>query len=170
MRQSNGTDILGVNDPRSGTIGILYVFPEDERASVLAAILTQEKLARQIIVVVLPAQNKAFQRPVDFDGLKNMRRTLKAQLVIIVPQGSSPAEFARQRRFTIFSSLEAYAQSLRTGQQETQLPKRGWSLRRKLQPQPSNNPSTPQVPTPPVPPAMAIPDRKSTRLNSSHPS
>ncbi|HLJ34259.1 MAG TPA: hypothetical protein VKU38_11430, partial [Ktedonobacteraceae bacterium] len=60
MRQSNGTDILGVNDPRSGTIGILYVFPDDERASVLAAILTQEKLARQVIVVVLPAQNKAF--------------------------------------------------------------------------------------------------------------
>ena len=128
MRQSNGTDILGDNDPRSVTIGIIEVSLDDERETVLAAILTQEKLARQVIVVVLPAQNKAFQRPVDFDGLKNMRRTLKAQLVLIAPQGSGPAEFARQRRFTLFWSLEAYAQSLRTRQQEVQLPKRAGPL------------------------------------------
>ena len=159
MRQSNGTDILGINDPRGGTIGIIYISPDDERASVLAAILTQEKLARQVIVVVLPAQNKAFQRPVDFDGLKNMRRTLKAQLVLIAPQGSGPAEFARQRRFTIFWSLEAYAQSLRTRQQETQPPKRGWPFGRKLQPQPPDNVPASQVPmasVPAVPPVMAM--------------
>ncbi len=160
MRQGNGSDILGVNDPRSGTMGIIYVSPNDERASVLAAILTQEKLAHQVIVIVLPAQNKAFQRPVDFDGLKNMRRTLKAQLVIIAPQGSGPAEFARQRRFAIFSSLEAYAQSLRTGQEETQPAKRGWSFMRKLQPQPSDNP-------PSVPQAMPFNPQPDHQPNSS---
>ncbi|MEO8970270.1 MAG: VCBS domain-containing protein [Ktedonobacteraceae bacterium] len=157
MRQSNGTDILGVNDPRSGTIAILYVFPEDERASVLAAILTQEKLARQVIVVVLPAQNRAFQRPIDFDGLKNMRRTLKAQLVFIAPQGSSPAEFARQRRFTTFSSLDDYAQSLRAGQQGVQQPERSWPFGLKLHLHRPDNPPSSQVPASPVLPAMRMP-------------
>lgn len=163
MRQSNGTDILGVNDPRSGTIGILYVFPEDERASVLAAILTQEKLARQVIVVVLPAQNKAFQRPIDFDGLKNMRRTLKAQLILIAPQSSSPAEFARQRRFITYASLDEYAQSLRTGPQATQpQQKRGWPFGRMLQLPHSENLPEAQTPSLAVPSAMAMPPNPQT--------
>lgn len=157
MRQSNGTDILDVNDPRSGTIGILYVFPDDERASVLAAILTQEKLARQVIVVVLPAQNKAFQRPIDFDGLKNMRRTMKAQLILIAPQGSSPAEFARQRRFTTFLSLDDYAQSLRTGQQGIRSAKRDWPFGSKLPFHRSESSPASQAPSLSVSQAMTMP-------------
>src|SRR5947209_952435 len=113
MRQGNGSDLLGANDPRSATIGVIYVAPNDDRESVIAAILTQEKLGRKQIAIVLPQQNKAFQRPVDFDGLKNMRSTLQANLVIVAPHGSSPAEFARQRRFTYFTSLENYGKSLR---------------------------------------------------------
>ena len=105
MRQENGSAFLGANDPRSATIGVIYVAPNDDRESVLAAILTQEKLGRKQIAIVLPNQNKAFQRPVDFDGLKKMRSKLEANLVIVAPQGSSPAEFARQRRFTYFTSL-----------------------------------------------------------------
>ncbi len=112
MKQGNGSDLLGANDPRSATIGIIYVSPDDDRESVLAAILTQEKLGRKQIAIVLPNKNKAFQRPVDFDGLKNMRRKLQAQLIIVAPQGSGPADFARQRRFTYFVSLESYARSL----------------------------------------------------------
>ncbi|HVB23901.1 MAG TPA: VCBS domain-containing protein [Ktedonobacteraceae bacterium] len=162
MRQSNGTDILGVNDPRSGTMGILYAFPEDERASVLAAILTQEKLARQVIVVVLPAQNKAFQRPIDFDGLKNMRRTMKAQLILIAPQGSSPAEFARQRRFTTFSSLDDYAQSLRTGQQVIQPAKKEWPFGRMPPFHRSESFPASQVPSLPVPQATMSPNPQSS--------
>jgi hypothetical protein len=113
MKQGNGSDLLGVNDPRNASIGIIYVEPTDDRESVLAAILTQEKLGRKQIAIVLPNQNKAFQRPVDFDGLKNMRRKLQAQLVVVAPQGSGPADFARQRRFTYFASSENYAKSLR---------------------------------------------------------
>ena len=113
MKQGNGSDLLAVNDPRNGTIGIIYVEPADDRESVLAAILTQEKLGRKQIAIVLPNQNRAFQRPVDFDGLKNMRRKLQAQLVVVAPQGSGPADFARQRRFTYFTSPESYAKSLR---------------------------------------------------------
>ena len=113
MKQGNGSDLLDANDPRNATIGMIYVGPTDDRESVLAAILTQEKLGRKQIAIVLPNQNKAFQRPVDFDGLKNMRRKLQAQLVIIAPQDSGPADFARQRRFTYFTSLESYAKSLR---------------------------------------------------------
>ena len=113
MKQGNGSDLLDANDPRNATIGMIYVGPTDDRESVLAAILTQEKLGRKQIAIVLPNQNKAFQGPVDFDGLKNMRHKLQAQLVIIAPQNSGPADFARQRRFTYFTSLESYAKSLR---------------------------------------------------------
>src|SRR6266568_7305051 len=126
MRQGNGSDLLSANDPRSSTIGIIYVAPHDDRESVLTAIWTQEKLGRKHIAIVLPNQNKAFQRPVDFDGLKNMRRKLQANLVIVALQGSSPAEFARQRRFTYFTSLENYGQSLREENEVSRATKRGW--------------------------------------------
>jgi hypothetical protein len=112
MRQGDGTDLLGPSDPRKASIGVIYVAPQDDRQSVLAAILTQDKLGRKQVAVVLPEQNKAFQRPVDFDGLKNMRRGLKTQIVFVTPSGPGPAEYARQRRFTVFSSLESFAQSL----------------------------------------------------------
>lgn len=111
MRQGDGADLLGPNDPRSATIGVIYVAPDDDRQTVLTAILTQDKLSRKQVIVVLPEQNKAFQRPVDFDGLKYMRRGLKAQIVFVAPNGSGPAEFARQRRFPVYSSLESYSQS-----------------------------------------------------------
>src|SRR6266487_4856980 len=126
MRQGNGTDLLGVNDPRSASIGVIYVSPNDDRKSVLAAILTQEKLGRKQVAVVLPNQNKAFQRPVDFDDLKTMRRKLQAQIVFIAPSGPGPAEFARQRRFPVYSSLENYAKSLRDEAQVEGAAKKGW--------------------------------------------
>lgn len=113
MRQGDGADLLGADDPRSANIGVIYVAPTDARQSVLAAILTQDKLGRKQVAVVLPEHNKAFQRPVDFDGLKNMRRGLKTQIVFVAPPGPGPAEFARQRRFPVFSSTESFAQSLR---------------------------------------------------------
>ncbi len=113
MRQGDGTDLLGPSDPRSASIGVIYVAPSDDRQSVLTAILTQDKLGFKQVIVVLPDQNKAFQRPVDFDGLKNMRRGLKAEIVFIAPSGPGPAEYARQRRFPVYSSLESFSQSIR---------------------------------------------------------
>ena len=113
MRQGDGTELLGPNDPRSASMGMVYVAPTDDRQTVLTAILTQDKLGRKQVVVVLPEQNKAFQRPVDFDGLKNMRRGLKAQIAFVAPSGPGPSEFARQRRFPVYSSLESLAQSLK---------------------------------------------------------
>jgi hypothetical protein len=112
VRQSDGTDLLGANDPRRTKIGLIYVAPGDDRQTVLAAILTQDKLGRKQVAVVLPEQNKAFQSAVDFDGLKGTRRKLKAQIVFIASGGHGPAEFARQRRFLVYSSLEEYAQAL----------------------------------------------------------
>src|SRR6266566_1248409 len=120
MRQGNGSELLGMNDPRSQSIGIIYVSPNDDRKSVLAAILTQEKLGRKQVAVVLPIQqNKAYQRPVDFDDLKSMRRKLQAQIIFVAPPGPGPAEFARQRRFTVYSSIESYKRAL---QEEKELP------------------------------------------------
>lgn len=123
MRQGNGAELLGANDPRSATIGLIYVAPGDDRESVLAAILTQEKLGRKQIAIVLPDQNRAFQRPVDFDGLKNMRRKLQAELVIIAPSGPGPAEFARQRHFAVYSTTDSFVRSLRDTSQPVVEPK-----------------------------------------------
>ena len=158
MNQGNGADLLGPNDPRSTTIGMIYVAPNDDRESVLAAILTQEKLGRKQIAIVLPDQNKAFQRPVDFDGLKNMRRKLQAELVIIAPSGPGPAEFARQRHFTVFSSVDSYARSLRDASQPEVEPKRGlFGRKTKLQPADGSANNSVQMPPSPIPMPMPTP-------------
>src|SRR5438270_2866590 len=125
MRQSDGADLLGTNNPRSTDIGIIYVAPDDTRQSVLTAILTQERLHRKEIALVLPDRNNAFGRPVDFDGLKEMRRDLQAQLVVIAPHGSSPSELARHRRFSVYSSLETFAQSLHEEEPEPGASRKG---------------------------------------------
>jgi hypothetical protein len=114
MKQRNGSDLLGPNDPRGASIGIIEVAPTDERKSVLAALLTQEELGRKQVAIVLPQQNKAFQHPSDFDYLKGVRKQLKAQIIFIAPAGPGPAEFARHRRFPVYSSLESFAQALRS--------------------------------------------------------
>ncbi len=124
MKQGNGTDLLGANDPRSKTIGIIYVSANDDRKSILTALLTQEKLDRKYIVIALQEQAKAFSRPQDFDDLKGIRRRLKAQIVFVAPNGPGPAEFARQRRFPVYSSLESFAQSLGDGEEAEQNEKR----------------------------------------------
>ncbi len=113
MKQGNGSDVLGTSDPQSADIGIVYVSPNDDRKTILAGILTQEKLGRKRIAVVLLAQNKAFQPPVDFDDLKSLRRKLRAQLVFIAPGGSTAAELARRCRFIVYSSLDNFASALR---------------------------------------------------------
>src|SRR5438045_4041176 len=140
MRQADGTELLGANDPRSASIGIIYVSPNDDRPSVLTAILIQDKLGRDQVVVVLPEQNKAFQHAVDFDGLKSMRRGLKAHIVFVASSGPGPAEFARQRRFPVYSSLESYVEALQdespTQEEDTQ---RGWLFGRREKLQKANS-------------------------------
>src|SRR5947209_13182761 len=131
MRQSDGADLLGTNNPRSTDIGIIYVAPDDTRQSVLTAILTQERLHRKEIALVLPERNNAFGRPVDFDGLKEMRRDLQAQLVVIAPHGSSPSELARHRRFSVYSSLESFAQSMHDDDQAPDVPRKGRGIGRR---------------------------------------
>jgi hypothetical protein len=127
MKQGKGTDVLGADDPRSEAIGVIYVSPNDDRKSVLAAILTQEKLGRKQVAVVLPPnQNKAFQRPGDFDDLKTMRRKMQTQVVFIAPSGPGPAEFARQRRFLVYSSLESYGKALSDEVQVESATKKSW--------------------------------------------
>jgi hypothetical protein len=156
MRQGNGAELLGANDPRSATIGLIYVAPSDDRESVLAAILTQEKLGRKQIAIVLPEQNRAFQRPVDFDGLKNMRRKLQAELVIIAPSGPGPAEFARQRHFAVYSTTDSFVRSLRDTNQPVVEPKRGL-FGRKTRLQPADAAANNHVQMPPSPIPMPAP-------------
>ncbi len=157
MRQGNGTDLLGVNDPRGSTIGIIYVTPQDDRKRVLAAILTQEKLGRKQVAVVLPEHNKAFQRPVDFDDLKTMRRKLQAQIIFIASGGPGPAEFARQRRFPVYSSLENYASALREELAVDGAAKKGWLFGSPWAKSNGNGNGQPNEPAAPVTPRNAPP-------------
>src|SRR5579864_6508475 len=113
MRQADGSDLLGANDPRSANIGIIYVAPGDDRSSVLEAILMQDKLGRHEVAVVLPENNRAFQRATDFDGLKNLRRGLKTEIIFVIPGAPGTADFARQRRFTVYTSLDNYISAVR---------------------------------------------------------
>jgi hypothetical protein len=113
MRQGNGTDLLGMNDPRSATIGVIYVSPTDDRTSVFAAILTQEKLKREHILIVLPDNNKAFESAQDFDDLKTVKRKLNGDLIFVAPEDSKTADMARQRQFPVYASLEEYTELLR---------------------------------------------------------
>ncbi len=111
MRQGNGTELLGMNDPRSATIGVIYVSPNDDRKSVLAAILTQEKLGRNDIVIDLPESNKAFQHSQDFDDLKkSVVRNLQARIIFVA--SGDAANYANQRQFLVFPSLDDYTKSL----------------------------------------------------------
>ncbi|GAC1652591.1 MAG: hypothetical protein NVS4B12_24080 [Ktedonobacteraceae bacterium] len=126
MKQGNGTDVLGLNDPRNTSIGVIYVSPNDEKKSVLAAILTQEKLGRKQVAVVLPDQNKAFQRPGDFDDLKSLRGKLQTHIVFIASGGPGPAAFARQRNFPVYSTLEIFARALKEEKPAQPENKKGW--------------------------------------------
>src|SRR5579859_1533660 len=128
MRQADGSDLLGANDPRSAGIGIIYVAPGDDRPSVLEAILMQDKLGRKQVAVVLPENSRAFQRPVDFDGLKNMRRGLKSEIIFVAPGAPGPAEYARQRRFTVYTSLDNYTSALHAEQSDNGNAKKGLLL------------------------------------------
>ncbi len=149
MKQGNGTDVLGLNDPRNASIGVIYVSPNDEKKSVLAAILTQEKLGRKQVAVVLPDQNKAFSRPGDFDDLKSLRGKLQTRIVFIATGGPGPAAFARQRNFPVYSSLEIFAKALKDEEQTpSENKKGGWLFgtgRQKSAPPPPAEPAKPEV-------------------------
>lgn len=106
MRQSDGSEILGPNDPRNIVIGIIHVTPGDDRQSVLTAISTQERQGRDQIVLELPAQNRAFTSAVDFEGLRRMASEIEASLVLVVPPKSKLASYAQKESFALYSSLD----------------------------------------------------------------
>jgi len=112
MRQSNGAALFSSNDPRGATIGIINVDPEDDRQSILTAILTQEKVGRRQTILVLPAESDAFQP--DFKEVMQRVRDLQTQLIFVAPADSNFAKFARQHRYLVFSSLENYARYAQT--------------------------------------------------------
>lgn len=145
MRLGDGSDLPGDNDPRKNDIGIIYVAPGDDRQSVLTAIWTQDKLGRKQIALLLPERNRAFAQAIDFDGLKQMRKELQAELVIVAPDGSSVADLARQRRFTVYSTLDDYATALREGEAPADTGRQGRSSKRKpaAAARPPSPPSTP---------------------------
>src|SRR5579875_2062380 len=109
MRQNDGSELLGPNDPRNLVIGIIHVSLNDDRQSVITAIATQDKLGRDQIVLDLPAQNKAFKSAVDFEGLHHMASEIEATIVLVAPERSRIANLARKENFTVYPSLEELA-------------------------------------------------------------
>jgi hypothetical protein len=113
MRQSNGVALFGPNDPRGATIGIIEVASDDDRQSILTAILTQEKLGRKETVVVLPEQSEAFRRPPDFKEFESTLHDLQTHLVFVLPAESNLTRVVRQHQYPVFVSLDNYAQYAR---------------------------------------------------------
>jgi hypothetical protein len=113
MKQDNGAALFGAGDPRGAAIGIIEVAPEDDRQSILTAILTQEKLKRKQTVVVLPEQSEAFRHPLDFKEFANALHDLQTELVFVLPANSSLIRLVRQYQYQVFLSLENYAQYVR---------------------------------------------------------
>src|SRR5579864_6841083 len=122
MKYGKGTELPGVSPAQGARIGVIYVSAEDDRKTVLTAILREDRLKRAQIVLDLPQKNKAFQRPEDFDDLKMLRRKLQAELIFVTPAGPGPADFARQRRFSVFSSMESFVHSLNASQPAQSIP------------------------------------------------
>jgi hypothetical protein len=113
MKERDGSELFGANDPRSQTTAIIEVDAEDDRQSVLTAILTQEKQGCQQTILILPEPNKAFGRKTDFEGLRLTQQQLRTRLVLIVPPASRLASYARRQRLPVYDSLEHYrAQTL----------------------------------------------------------
>jgi len=117
MRHRTGKELTGMPHSLGARIGVIDVSPEDDRKTVLTAILAEEKLKRTHIVLDLPQKNRALQRPEDFDHLKTLRRTkLQAELVfIIAPMGPGPAALALQRRFQVFPDVESFVRYITGG-------------------------------------------------------
>jgi hypothetical protein len=113
MKQGNGAALFGADDPRGAAIGIIEAAPEDDRQSILTAILTQEKLRRKQTVVVLPEQSEAFHRPLDFKEFASALQDLQTELVFVLPANSSIIRMVRQYQYQVFLSLENYAQYAR---------------------------------------------------------
>lgn len=111
MKQSDGSEILGADDPRNLVIGIIHVSPNDDRQSVITAITTQDQMGRDQIVLDLPSQNKAFKTAVDFEGLHQMAGEIEATIVLVAPSRSKIANLARRERFTVYPSLEELTQA-----------------------------------------------------------
>ncbi|EFH80000.1 baseplate J/gp47 family protein [Ktedonobacter racemifer] len=114
MRQKNGTELFGPDDPRSASVGIIHVAASDDRQSILTAILAQDKLGRRHTVLVMPDDNAAFRRTTDFADLRNLLQGLKTQLVIVASSNTTIARIAQRQQFPVFLSLENYASYAKT--------------------------------------------------------
>src|SRR5258707_7236824 len=104
-----------------------------------------------------------------------MRRGLKAQLIFIAPAGPGPAEFARQRRFVVYSSLETFrtallnerslnprAKSAPAGDEKKPglLGRRNKAQPQQIAPTASGQPNMPPTPSTPRTPQFSEPERQ----------
>src|SRR5579864_4339 len=122
IRKRKDKDLPGMPQSQGARIGVIEIAPDDDRQAVLTAMLAEDRLKREKIVLILPQKNKALQRPEDFDDLKMLRRKLQAELIFVTPAGPGPADFARQRRFSVFSSMESFVHSLNASQPAQSIP------------------------------------------------
>ncbi len=111
MKQRNGSELFGWDDPRSSTIGIIESAPEDDQRSILTAIFTQEKLQRRHILVVLSEQSHAFHRLAEFEAFVETVKAHSTNIVFVLSSKSRFMRIARDHQFPVFTSLEEYLRS-----------------------------------------------------------
>ncbi|MBV9707951.1 MAG: hypothetical protein JO125_11160 [Chloroflexi bacterium] len=96
----------------TGDFCVLYVEPNDERATLFNTIVEQKKP----IVLMVAQQAQVLQRPEDFAALKHMKRQLDVPIVFVIPRGERVTMLAGRNGFPVYSSMEALANALATGQ------------------------------------------------------
>ncbi len=96
----------------SGDFCVLYVEPDDEKASLFQEILEQKKP----IVIMLADQARVFQRPEDFAELKHIRRRLDVPILFVTAGSERLVHLAGRNGFPVYLSMDALVNALKQGQ------------------------------------------------------
>ncbi len=96
----------------AGDFAVLYIEPDDERATVFQVIAGQKKP----VIILLTEQTAVFQRPDDFSSLKHVKRQLDLPIVFVIPQSGHIAQLAARSGFPVYLSMDALADALSIGQ------------------------------------------------------
>ncbi|QBD83157.1 hypothetical protein EPA93_47240 [Ktedonosporobacter rubrisoli] len=95
----------------NGDFCILYVEPDDDKTSLLQAIVDQKKP----VVIMLADQARLFQRPEEFVELKHVKRQRDLTIIFVIPGGGRVTRMANRNGFPAYASMEALVQALASG-------------------------------------------------------
>jgi hypothetical protein len=96
----------------AGDFCVLYVEPNDQRATLFNTIAEQKKP----IILMVAEQANVLQRPEDFSALKHVKRQLDIPVVFVIPRGERLTMLAGRNGFPVYSSMDALANAVAAGQ------------------------------------------------------